>query len=99
MNKTSEAYCPRCVYQRLMPDEDLKLTDLVMTKEENAIARKMIIVGLWCIQTDPSHRPSVSKAIDMLEGSLKDIELPQNPSCVLLQDLQIEYLRQQGYFH
>lgn len=80
MSNTSETYFPDWIYQRIMSDEDLKLQDHIMSEEENEMARKMIMVGLWCIQTNPSHRPTMSKVIDMLEGSLKDLELPPRPS-------------------
>ncbi|GMN66369.1 hypothetical protein TIFTF001_035435 [Ficus carica] len=49
------------------------------TSEENKMARKMILVGLWCIQTKPSDRPSMSRVIDMLQESLEALHLPPNP--------------------
>ncbi|KAJ8553452.1 hypothetical protein K7X08_024130 [Anisodus acutangulus] len=64
----SEIYFPRWAYQRLVTDEDLNI-QCITTKEEEEIAKKMILVGLWCIQTDPSQRPPMSKAIEMLEVS------------------------------
>jgi hypothetical protein len=29
----------------------------------------MILVGLWCVQSNPANRPSMDKVVDMLEGS------------------------------
>ncbi|KAG5572336.1 hypothetical protein H5410_062102 [Solanum commersonii] len=55
----------------------LKLHGIIDIEEEKT-ARKMILVGLWCIQTDPAQRPSMSKVIDMLEGSLV-LEIPPKP--------------------
>ncbi|PHT47438.1 putative receptor-like protein kinase [Capsicum baccatum] len=66
----SEIYFPRWAYQRLVTDEDLN-RQCITTKEEEEVAKKMILVGLWCIQTDPSQRPSMSKAVEMLEGDLE----------------------------
>lgn len=43
------------------------------------IVQKMIIVSLWCIQTDPSHRPAMSKVVDMMEGSLESLQIPPKP--------------------
>lgn len=81
VSHTSKIYFPHWIYKRLALDEDLGIQD-VMTKEENETARKMILVGLWCIQTDPSHRPPMSKVLGMLEGSIKDLEVPPQPfSC------------------
>ncbi|XP_048331173.2 G-type lectin S-receptor-like serine/threonine-protein kinase LECRK1 [Ziziphus jujuba] len=38
---------------------------------------KMIKVGLWCIQEDPSLRPSMKNVVLMLEGT---VEIPDPPS-------------------
>ncbi|XP_073037910.1 LEAF RUST 10 DISEASE-RESISTANCEUS RECEPTOR-LIKE PROTEIN KINASE-like 2.5 [Primulina eburnea] len=43
------------------------------------VKRKLIIIGLWCIQTDPKNRPSISKVIEMLEGKLESLPLPPRP--------------------
>ncbi|PWA45350.1 concanavalin A-like lectin/glucanase domain-containing protein [Artemisia annua] len=37
--------------------------------KEDELARKMVTVSLWCIQSNPSDRPSISKVVEMLEGS------------------------------
>ncbi|XP_020184938.1 uncharacterized protein [Aegilops tauschii subsp. strangulata] len=41
------------------------------------LVRKMIIVGLWCSQTAPASRPSMSGVVEMLEGSSAELELPR----------------------
>ncbi|KAI3780266.1 hypothetical protein L2E82_10239 [Cichorium intybus] len=64
---TSEIYFPDWIYERLKKDEFL--LDGLTTVEENNYARKMTIVGLWCIQTNPKQRPSIDEVIDMLEGN------------------------------
>ncbi|XWS64443.1 hypothetical protein CRYUN_Cryun05aG0004300 [Craigia yunnanensis] len=43
------------------------------------IARKMVIVGMWCIQTEPGLRPSMSKILALLEGDVDNLEFPPNP--------------------
>ncbi|KAG6524222.1 hypothetical protein ZIOFF_014115 [Zingiber officinale] len=48
--------------------------------ETEEIARQMILVGLWCIQTLPANRPSMTKVIEMLEGRNSDKEMPPKPS-------------------
>ncbi|KAL3512227.1 hypothetical protein ACH5RR_024944, partial [Cinchona calisaya] len=78
VSHTSEIYFPHWAYHRMVLDEDLKLQG-VFTPEENEIARKMILVGLWCIQNDPSQRPTVSKVIEMLEGNFQALEIPPKP--------------------
>ncbi|KAH0920749.1 hypothetical protein HID58_020767 [Brassica napus] len=47
-----------------------------ISEEEEKIARKMVLVGLWCIQTNPTRRPAMIKVIEMLEGSLEALEVP-----------------------
>ena len=39
---------------------------------------RMVLVGLWCIQENPSLRPSMKKVVQMLEGTV-EIPLPPSP--------------------
>lgn len=71
-------YFPDWFYKLLEPGEDLKRHGLV-TEEEEVIVRKMIIVSLCCIQTNPSDRPSMNKAVEMLEGGLEALQVPPKP--------------------
>ncbi|KAK4354378.1 hypothetical protein RND71_026572 [Anisodus tanguticus] len=73
---TSEIYFPYWAYQHVQLDDDLKLHGIINKEEETA--RKMILVGLWYIQTDSAQRPSMSKVTEMLEGSLI-LEIPPKP--------------------
>ncbi|KAF7117198.1 hypothetical protein RHSIM_RhsimUnG0000400 [Rhododendron simsii] len=78
VDHSSEIYFPHWVYKHLELDEELGLHGN-MDDKANASARKMIIVGLWCIQTDPSHRPSMSQVVEMLEGGLESLQIPPKP--------------------
>ncbi|KAI3732154.1 hypothetical protein L1987_63353 [Smallanthus sonchifolius] len=75
--RTSEIYFPDWIYKRLHK-HDFPL-DSITTTQENYYARKMIIVGLWCIQPDPNHRPSINEVIEMLEGSMEELQVPPKP--------------------
>ncbi|KEH27022.1 Chitinase / Hevein / PR-4 / Wheatwin2 [Medicago truncatula] len=75
---TSEIYFPHWVYNRLELGTNLR-PDGVMDTEEDEIARRMTIVGLWCIQTFPSDRPTMSKVIEMLEVNMNLLEIPPKP--------------------
>lgn len=75
---STEMYFPDWFYKLLEPGEDLKRHGLV-TEEEEVIVRKMIIVCLCCIQTNPSDRPSMNKAVEMLEGGLETFQVPPKP--------------------
>ncbi|KAJ0753885.1 putative glycerophosphodiester phosphodiesterase, protein kinase RLK-Pelle-LRK10L-2 family [Helianthus annuus] len=61
---SSEAYFPDWIYKQ------------VGDEEEEELARKMMIVSLWCIQSDPSDRPSIDKVVEMLEGSFESLQVP-----------------------
>ena len=75
---TSEIYFPHWIYKRLELDEELGLKNI--TNEGDRVkVRQMIIVSLWCIQTNPSSRPAISKVIEMLEGSLDSLQVPPKP--------------------
>ncbi|EEE53835.1 hypothetical protein OsJ_00300 [Oryza sativa Japonica Group] len=43
------------------------------------IARKMALIGLWCIQTVPANRPSMGKVLEMLERSVHELAMPPRP--------------------
>uniref|UniRef100_A0A2N9GA95 Protein kinase domain-containing protein n=1 Tax=Fagus sylvatica TaxID=28930 RepID=A0A2N9GA95_FAGSY len=75
---TSEIYFPHWIYKRLELDEELGLQGLLNEADQEGV-RKMILVSLWCIQTDPSNRPSMSRVVDMLEGSLDSLQIPPKP--------------------
>ncbi|WZZ65737.1 hypothetical protein YC2023_077107 [Brassica napus] len=47
-----------------------------ITQEEEDLAKKMILIGLWCVQLRPSDRPSMNKVVEMMEGSLDTLKAP-----------------------
>ena len=53
----------------------------IQIKEEGdtKIAKKLAIVGLWCIQWNPVGRPTMKVVIRMLETGLEELTLPPNP--------------------
>ncbi|CAL9082082.1 unnamed protein product [Musa textilis] len=76
-DRTSEVYFPHWVYEHVDRGGDLRAYDVTAETEE--IARKMVLVGLWCIQMVPADRPSMSRVVEMLEGRISDIEMPPKP--------------------
>ncbi|GMI85502.1 hypothetical protein like AT5G38260 [Hibiscus trionum] len=68
---------PVWIYERLREGADLNLEG--MTAENEEVIRKMIIVSLWCIQSNPSDRPSMSQVIEMLQGSIESMSIPPTP--------------------
>ncbi|GAU21213.1 hypothetical protein TSUD_11300 [Trifolium subterraneum] len=43
------------------------------------IAKKLAIVGLWCIQWHSVHRPSMKTVVQMLQGEVDKLRVPRNP--------------------
>ena len=74
--QTSE-YFPNWIYRKLEQDQDLRFR--IITTEEKEIERRMITVSLWCIQTFPKDRPTMSRVIEMLEGHMNFEEMPPKP--------------------
>ncbi|XP_052136953.1 LEAF RUST 10 DISEASE-RESISTANCE LOCUS RECEPTOR-LIKE PROTEIN KINASE-like 2.5 [Oryza glaberrima] len=71
----SETFFPHWVYDHLV--SEMQCCETAYGTEE--IARKMTIVGLWCIQMTPETRPSMSRVIEMLERSISELEMPPKP--------------------
>ena len=51
-----------------------------------SVLEKMTIVGLWCIQMNPDNRPSMNKVLEMLEGDVKDLKIPEHSSHLVNED-------------
>ncbi|KAL6560381.1 hypothetical protein OROGR_003940 [Orobanche gracilis] len=78
---TSEVYFPHNIYKELEVDvENGRLDGNDVSGDESQYAkRKLTIVGLWCIQTDPKNRPSMTRVVEMLEGKLEYLQVPPEP--------------------
>ncbi|CAL8103618.1 unnamed protein product [Prunus armeniaca] len=77
VSHTSEMF-PHYVYRELELDNDENVFGAI-TEEEKEIARKMVLISLWCIQTNPSDRPSMSKVVEMFEGPLHSLQIAPKP--------------------
>ncbi|XP_061368179.1 rust resistance kinase Lr10-like [Gastrolobium bilobum] len=75
---SSEKYFPHWVYSHLELNEELQLRS-IKSQSDKEMVRKMTIVSLWCIQTDPSNRPAMSKVVEMMEGSISSLQIPPKP--------------------
>ncbi|KAI3870339.1 hypothetical protein MKX03_001474 [Papaver bracteatum] len=73
----SQIYFPSWIYKQLNQGEDIEMEDA--SQEENEIAKKILIVALWCIQLKPIDRPSMTKVVEMLEGELGLLQIPDKP--------------------
>ncbi|KAM5550809.1 rust resistance kinase Lr10-like [Rosa sericea] len=72
----NDVYYPEWIYNLLEGGEDVR----VRIEEEGdvIIAKKLAVVGLWCIQWHPVDRPSMKVVVQMLEGR-ENLEMPPNP--------------------
>ncbi|XVF19986.1 hypothetical protein REPUB_Repub11eG0158700 [Reevesia pubescens] len=78
VDHTSEIYFPDWIYSRIELDEELGLQG-IMDGDDQERVRKMVIVSLWCIQTDPSNRPPMSRVVEMMEGNIDSLTIPPKP--------------------
>ncbi|RWR75047.1 G-type lectin S-receptor-like serine/threonine-protein kinase LECRK1 [Cinnamomum micranthum f. kanehirae] len=84
-----EIICCRKNVEREAPEDEIILSDwvydcfkagqitkLIIEEEVDvSILERMMMIGLWCIQDEPSLRPSMKKVVLMLEG-IVDIPVP-----------------------
>jgi hypothetical protein len=74
VEKSSEMYFPDWIYDHLAQDDGLRACEITSDTEE--IARKMIVIGLWCIQVLLVYRPTITKVLEMFERSIDDLDMP-----------------------
>ncbi|XP_039170672.1 PR5-like receptor kinase [Eucalyptus grandis] len=79
VDRTSEIYFPLWIHQRLKLQEELGLRGIA-NEEDEGIAKKMIIISLWCIQIDPRDRPPMTQVVEMLKGSVETLQIPPKPT-------------------
>uniref|UniRef100_A0A0E0FFB9 Protein kinase domain-containing protein n=1 Tax=Oryza nivara TaxID=4536 RepID=A0A0E0FFB9_ORYNI len=73
----SKAYYPSWVYDQLIADQQFDEISNVANMHE--LERKLCLVGLWCIQMKSHDRPTMSEAIEMLEGGVDVLQVPPRP--------------------
>ncbi|XP_062206571.1 LEAF RUST 10 DISEASE-RESISTANCE LOCUS RECEPTOR-LIKE PROTEIN KINASE-like 2.4 [Phragmites australis] len=72
-SESSSQYFPQWIYEHL---DDYCSSASEINGETTELVRKMIVVGLWCIQVIPTDRPTMTRVVEMLEGSTGNLELP-----------------------
>ena len=75
---SSQIYFSSWIYDKFHQEKDVEVRDA--TEDEKRLIKKMVIVALWCIQMKPINRPSMSKALEMLEGEVELLEMPPKPT-------------------
>ncbi|KAJ9679632.1 hypothetical protein PVL29_021531 [Vitis rotundifolia] len=77
VENTSQVYFPEWVYTQLDQREEVHIR--IEEEGDTKIAKKLTIVGLWCIQWYPIDRPSMKVVVQMLEGTRDNLTMPPNP--------------------
>ncbi|XP_021278516.1 G-type lectin S-receptor-like serine/threonine-protein kinase LECRK2, partial [Herrania umbratica] len=58
---------------QLLVENDEEATDEIKK------VKKFAMIAIWCIQEDPSLRPTMKKAVQMMEGAV-EVPIPPNPA-------------------
>ncbi|KAJ9679793.1 hypothetical protein PVL29_021643 [Vitis rotundifolia] len=77
VESTSQVYFPEWIYNHLDIGQELHIR--IEEEGDVAIAKKLAIVGLSCIQWCPVDRPSMKIVVQMLEGEGDKLTMPPNP--------------------
>ncbi|XP_057451531.1 rust resistance kinase Lr10-like [Lotus japonicus] len=73
----SQVYYPEWIHNLLEEHEEMRIH--IEEEGDAEIARKLAIVGLWCIQWHAMDRPSMQMVLQMLEGDADTTPIPPNP--------------------
>ena len=76
--RSSQLYFPFWIYDQLDKEKDIEMEDVI--EEVKKIAKKMMIVSLWCIQLKPNDRPSMNKVVEILEEDIENLKIHPKPS-------------------
>ncbi|CAL9006151.1 unnamed protein product, partial [Prunus brigantina] len=78
-DSTGEVYFPEWIYNLLEQGDDLRIH--IEDEGDAKIAKKLAIVGLWCVQWHPIDRPPMKVVVQMLEREGDNLTIPPNPFC------------------
>ncbi|KAL1553114.1 LEAF RUST 10 DISEASE-RESISTANCE LOCUS RECEPTOR-LIKE PROTEIN KINASE-like 2.5 [Salvia divinorum] len=78
----STKYFPNWIYDHIKQGReiDIEKAEESNGNDEDERVRKITIVALWCIQMSPDDRPSMSQVLQMLEGDVERLQIPEVPS-------------------
>uniref|UniRef100_A0A0E0FFZ1 Protein kinase domain-containing protein n=1 Tax=Oryza nivara TaxID=4536 RepID=A0A0E0FFZ1_ORYNI len=83
VENSSARYFPDWIYDHFALDDGLQACEV--TSEVEQIAKKMTLIGLWCVQVLPMHRPTITQVLDMFERSLDELEMPPKQNFKIIQ--------------
>lgn len=74
VEESSKMYFPDWIYDHFAQYDGLQTCEIRSEFEE--MAKKMTLIGLWCIQVLPMHRPTITNVLDMFERRLDELDMP-----------------------
>ncbi|KAK6936706.1 hypothetical protein RJ641_033736 [Dillenia turbinata] len=77
MPLSSQMYFPSWIYDKLKGGPDLDWGPA--TENEKKIAKKIVMIALWCIQVNPINPPLMRKVLELLEGDVELVLMPPKP--------------------
>ena len=83
IENNGEPYFPEWLYKHLNQEQEVRIR--IEEESDIKIAKKLSIIGLWCIQWCPIDRPSMKIVVGMLEGEENNLVMPPNPFASLPQ--------------
>ncbi|KAJ6792775.1 rust resistance kinase Lr10-like isoform X1 [Iris pallida] len=79
----SDVYFPEWAYDRLITGADIGLSTMRGKKAtddtDEEIVKKLLIVAFWCIQWNPTDRPTMTRVIQLLMEDLESLQIPPKP--------------------
>ncbi|XP_059072862.1 rust resistance kinase Lr10-like [Cryptomeria japonica] len=80
LSRSSQFYFPEWAF-KLIENGELRtrMREREISGADEAKARSLAKVGLWCIQYNSTDRPSMMRVLQMLEGGADDIPNPPTP--------------------
>ncbi|KAL5228490.1 hypothetical protein ABZP36_016755 [Zizania latifolia] len=94
VEKSSEKYFPDWIYDHFALDDGLKACEVTRGFEQ--IAKRMTLIGLWCVQVLPMHRPTITQVLDMFDRSLDELEMPPKQNFVELLEHPVHRLSEES---
>ncbi|KAL5227158.1 hypothetical protein ABZP36_015423 [Zizania latifolia] len=94
VEKSSEKYFPDWIYDHFALEDGLKACEV--TGEFEQIAKRMTLIGLWCVQVLPMHRPTITQVLDMFDKSLDEMEMPPKQNFLELLEHPVHSLSEES---
>jgi Protein tyrosine and serine/threonine kinase len=85
-------YFPKIVSEKMMHGDIMEVVDETLVNDEEIKQEEVIVLtrlALWCIQENPTLRPSMTEVVDILEGRTP-VHVPPETSMFVVNILDVE---------